>query len=574
MAIYHFSAKIIGRKSGRSSTAAAAYRSGAMIHDERTGETHDYRNKPGILDHAILTPARAPNWAKESASLWNRVEAFEKRKDAQLVRETVVALPHELSLEQNRELLHGFVREAYIQRGMVAQIDIHAPDKKGNHRNIHAHIMLTTRQITRDGFKAKKPRNWNERGTLKEWRALWANHVNQALERAGKQERVDSRSFKDRGLDDKEPSIHLGVEATAMERRGEKSRLGDENRAIDEYNREREQMDQEQRIIDAAIKHEEQRPAREKREQAEQTIHDRRDRQEQWPEQAEARRNALWLSQLDERRKVEDWADMQRYRTAEENKQHYDARSHEKRIKALTAQLNAKQSVWDRMAQKPAALRAELEAEKRNLADAKMRESETLGRTEKDIAARFAGLEERHALQRQELEKRLEVEQSALHTSKDELREEFHKTGTQNTLLETHKADRARFERWAEKERQQTHAELRRTFNKTVIVTAIQTARDANADRQAKALEQSLEAIEHKEAESKAQTEVWIKRQETQMLAHQAKERESLARGENIDAPDREALRRGWEQTRDDYEREQVGKDRGKDQGGGREMGR
>ena len=256
MAIYHYAMKVIKRSAGRSSTAAAAYRAGLDITDERTGEFHGYANRGGVLDHAILTPSRAPDWAKEAGSLWNAVEEKENRKNSQLARENVVALPHELSFAQNRALLHGFVQEAYIKRGMAAQVDIHQHSAEGDERNIHAHIMLTMRGMSRNGWKEKKARNWNERETLQEWRALWAEHVNRALEQANVKDRVTEKSFKDLGLD-KQPSKHLGPEATEMERRGENSRLGDENRAAHKGNRKHAELADQARKIAQEIEQEE-----------------------------------------------------------------------------------------------------------------------------------------------------------------------------------------------------------------------------------------------------------------------------------------------------------------------------
>ncbi|MCB1810898.1 MAG: MobA/MobL family protein [Candidatus Competibacteraceae bacterium] len=249
MAIYHFAAKIISRSTGRSATAAAAYRAGLDIVDERTGELHAYSRRQGVLDHAVLTPNRAPDWAKDAVSLWNAVEQFEKRKDAQLAREIVVALPHELSLAQNRALLHAYVQDAFVARGMAVQVDIHGPDRDGDQRNTHAHLLLTTRQLTRNGFKAQKARNWNERKTLVAWREQWADHLNRALERAGRSERVDAGSFKARGIEDRAPGSHLGPAASQMERRGEATRIGDENRAAHEFNR----LNQQAKVIDLAI---------------------------------------------------------------------------------------------------------------------------------------------------------------------------------------------------------------------------------------------------------------------------------------------------------------------------------
>lgn len=166
VAIYHFSMKIIQRSAGRSATAAAAYRAGVRIENERTGEIFDYTKRRGVEDHAILTPPRAPDWVKDSASLWNAVEVRENRVNSQLARENVLALPHELSAQQRRELLHGFVQEVYVKRGMAAQVDIHNANEQGDARNIHAHVLLTLRGITRNGWQEKKARNWNEKETL------------------------------------------------------------------------------------------------------------------------------------------------------------------------------------------------------------------------------------------------------------------------------------------------------------------------------------------------------------------------------------------------------------------------
>jgi len=255
MAIYHFSMKIIQRSAGRSATAAAAYRAGLCIEDERTGEMFDYTRRRGVDDHAILTPSRAPEWAKDSASLWNAVEQKENRVNSQLARENVLALPHELNAEQRRELLYGFVQEAYVKRGMAAQVDIHSANEQGDARNIHAHVLLTLRGMNRNGWQEKKARNWNEKETLREWRALWADHMNHALERAGIAERVTEKSFEDLGLD-KIPSKHLGPAGSEIERRGENSRIAEENRAAEAQNRKMEALEQQKRILQEAVRKE------------------------------------------------------------------------------------------------------------------------------------------------------------------------------------------------------------------------------------------------------------------------------------------------------------------------------
>ncbi|KAB3587238.1 hypothetical protein GAY21_23530, partial [Phocaeicola vulgatus] len=119
MAIYHFSAQVISRSQGRSVVAAAAYRAGERLEDERYGQTHDYTKK-SVSERAIAAPANAPAWAKDREQLWTAVEAAEKRKDAQLCREINVAVPRELSAAQQRELLSTFVSKEFVSRGMVA----------------------------------------------------------------------------------------------------------------------------------------------------------------------------------------------------------------------------------------------------------------------------------------------------------------------------------------------------------------------------------------------------------------------------------------------------------------------
>ncbi|MCQ0990582.1 MobQ family relaxase [Jiella marina] len=237
MAQYRLSAQIIGRKTGRSAVACAAYRSGEVIAETRTGQMHDYTRKQGITHTEIMAPQNAPAWMHDRAMLWNAVEAAERRKDAQLCREVQLSLPHELTADERRELVRGFVQKSFVDKGMIADLAIHQPGPREDHRNHHAHVMLTMRELTGGGF-GKKSREWNDRDRLAEWRKEWEQHLNAALFRAGRAERVDSRSYKDRGID-REPTQHLGPAAHQMEKRGAASRIGDENRAANENNRQR-----------------------------------------------------------------------------------------------------------------------------------------------------------------------------------------------------------------------------------------------------------------------------------------------------------------------------------------------
>ena len=221
MAIYHLSVKTISRSAGRSATAAAAYRAGAEITDERTGEIHDYTRKGGVESAALILPDNAPEWARDRAQLWNAAEQAEKRKNSTVAREFEIALPSELSHEQREKLAHDFARELVKRHGCAADVAIHAPGKEGDNRNHHAHILLTTRRLEPDGF-GEKTRELDDQKTGKvlvtEWRERFATLQNERLREAGHSVQVDHRSLEAQGIE-REATRHLGPTATAIERR-------------------------------------------------------------------------------------------------------------------------------------------------------------------------------------------------------------------------------------------------------------------------------------------------------------------------------------------------------------------
>lgn len=230
MATYRFSAKVISRSSGRSATAAAAYRAAMAITDERTGMTHDYSRRQGVVHAEILLPEGAPEWMGDRSALWNAVETAEKRRDAQLVREIQLSLPHELPADQREQLARDFAAQNFVSLGMVADLALHAPDDVSDDRNHHAHLMLTMRSVDHEGF-GKKQRDWNDVALLEQWREQWAEHQNRALEQAGHDIRVDHRTLEAQGID-REPEPKLGPVATKMEREGRLSHAGDDLRAV------------------------------------------------------------------------------------------------------------------------------------------------------------------------------------------------------------------------------------------------------------------------------------------------------------------------------------------------------
>lgn len=230
MAIYHFSVQVISRGKGQSAVAAAAYRSGERLNDERTGETKFYKRQvqPETM---ILAPSHAPEWVYDRERLWNKVEASEVRVNSRLAREINIALPQELSKEQQAELIRNFAQTEFVNQGMVADLAIHRDDPE----NPHAHIMLTTREISEEGFTIKN-RDWNKKELLAQWREQWAEHANQALEHEGIRERISHLSHEARGLEEL-PTIYLGHVAHEMEQRGIETDRGNINRERQEYNR-------------------------------------------------------------------------------------------------------------------------------------------------------------------------------------------------------------------------------------------------------------------------------------------------------------------------------------------------
>ena len=299
MAIYHLEAKVVGRGAGRSAVAASAYLSCSRLYNDYDGIQHDYTKKQGLVWQEVFLPEYAPQEWQDREKLWNAVEEVETAKDSRLAREFVVALPIELSREQQIELLQDFIREQFVSDGMCADAAIHDTDG----HNPHAHILLTVRPLDERGkwqyktekeylcmrngeergftaaeFKSaqndgwekqypykvgkkkvymtpsaaeaqeliradKHPKStpygrqnpiserWNSEEQLVSWRGAWADVTNRYLESAGREERIDHRSNAARGLDEI-PTIHEGVTAQALERKGIVSDRCELNRQI------------------------------------------------------------------------------------------------------------------------------------------------------------------------------------------------------------------------------------------------------------------------------------------------------------------------------------------------------
>ncbi len=285
-AFYRLSARVLSRSQGHTAVGYAAYLSSEKLRDDRYGVTRNF-NKPSqkvrIAGSEIIAPDDAPSWVYDREKLFNHIEAAEKRKDSQLCREVQLSLPKELTHQQKKEAVRRFVREQYVSKGMVADISYH--NFKGESRgkgedNPHAHVLLTMRRIDGDGFAPKKEKSWQpdfgKKGkyvhtkgdALTAEREAWERQLNHSLADAGRSERVDCRSLKDRNID-RLPEPKKG-RAHDMEQRPQhrgRTRAGDEWRQVrqinelkaekEEYQRQIAELEakQQQARLDIAISH-------------------------------------------------------------------------------------------------------------------------------------------------------------------------------------------------------------------------------------------------------------------------------------------------------------------------------
>ena len=213
MAIYHCSMKPVGRASGKSAVAAAAYRAGECLINERNGVTHDFTRRAGVVYAEIVVPEDVEAaWAQDRSALWNAAERAENRKDARVAREFEIALPHELDGEQRLALTRSFAAELANRYSVAVDLAIHEPGSGTDIRNHHAHLLMTTREIGDEGFGDKASIEWKNarllsqdmptaQMQLRELRQAWEDHANEHLARAGHEARIDHRSHLERGLE-------------------------------------------------------------------------------------------------------------------------------------------------------------------------------------------------------------------------------------------------------------------------------------------------------------------------------------------------------------------------------------
>ncbi len=245
MAIYRLSLTALSRSDGRNVLAAAAYRAGVKLRDTcefftKTAKAFDYRRRSGVVASGIILPEASPRAFTDRETLWNAAERMERRKDSRVAREIQIALPHELSDAQRHKAVTTFIKHhitgAY---GVGADYAIHRPDKRGDNRNHHAHILITTRAINGTGFEPAIMPELNDKSRsgeeIKKLRKNWEILCNEAFTEAKVTAQVDCRSLKEQGIQ-RVPEPKQGAIATQMERAGHISHAGEERRAVKLFN--------------------------------------------------------------------------------------------------------------------------------------------------------------------------------------------------------------------------------------------------------------------------------------------------------------------------------------------------
>ncbi|TMJ55207.1 MAG: Ti-type conjugative transfer relaxase TraA, partial [Alphaproteobacteria bacterium] len=218
MAIYHLHVKVIGRKSGSSAVASAAYRSASRLRDERLDRNHDFSRKRDVVHSEVMLPENAPKAWSDRERLWNDVEAFEIRKDAQLAREVEFAILREMTQAQGIELARDFAQSEFVNRGMIADLNVHWDMAEDGMPKPHAHVMLTMRAVDENGF-GPKVRDWNRTEMVERWRERWAALANERLAELDIDARIDHRSLEAQGIA-LEPQSQIGAPAKRIEDRG------------------------------------------------------------------------------------------------------------------------------------------------------------------------------------------------------------------------------------------------------------------------------------------------------------------------------------------------------------------
>jgi uncharacterized protein YjiS (DUF1127 family) len=246
MAFYFLEMKTFNRSQGSNGPSLAAYRSGERIRDERTRHTYDHTERQGVMHKEILLPSRLAgadmSWATDRSALWNAAEAAEKRKDARVAREYLIAVPSELTHPQRVNVALGFAQDLADRYGFAVDVAVHAPRnfRGSDPRNFHAHLLATTREVSPEGLGSKTTFDLNDESRRKLGlgpgvrelfyaRQRWAEMANMALDSAHVDARIDHRSLAARGIT-REPKLWIPRVPYEIERRGGRSVVAEQIR--------------------------------------------------------------------------------------------------------------------------------------------------------------------------------------------------------------------------------------------------------------------------------------------------------------------------------------------------------
>ena len=275
MAIFHMSFSNISAGKGRSAIASAAYRSGEKLFDDKEGRSYFYARSV-MPESFILTPKNAPKWANDRQKLWNEVEKKDRKANSRYAKEFNVALPVELSEDEQKELLTKYVQENFVDQGMVADVAIH----RDHEENPHAHVMLTNRPFNPDGSWGLKSKtqyvldkngkqlltkngnpkqrkiwlvDWDKPGKVEEWRHAWAEEVNSLFQAKGMPERISEKSYEEQGIE-KTPTKHEGHNSQTKERKAFNEAVKEQDRTKKQYQNNQEKINN-QKHFDALSQH-------------------------------------------------------------------------------------------------------------------------------------------------------------------------------------------------------------------------------------------------------------------------------------------------------------------------------
>lgn len=275
MAIFHMSFSNISAGKGRSAIASAAYRSGEKLFDDKEGRSYFYARSV-MPESFILTPKNAPKWANDRQKLWNEVEKKDRKANSRYAKEFNVALPVELTNEEQKALITKFVQETFVDKGMVADVAIH----RDHEENPHTHVMLTNRPFNPDGSWGLKSKtqyvldkngkqlltkngnpkqrkiwlvDWDKPGKVEEWRHAWAEEVNSLFQAKGMPERISEKSYEEQGIE-KTPTKHEGHNSQTKERKAFNEAVKEQDRTKKQYQNNQEKINN-QKHFDALSQH-------------------------------------------------------------------------------------------------------------------------------------------------------------------------------------------------------------------------------------------------------------------------------------------------------------------------------